>query len=591
MRKLEILVSVCLSAAGPAWAAGATPSKIEAVTVFPSGAEITRTIKVRLDAGEQTLLVDDITGQALIPTIRVEANATGKLEIGSVDARSVSLSSSDPAVAQSVRKKIEDQIEALTDSRSLQDDVIRAAEMQRAYLENLTRLPQTPAAASTPAPREDWRAVFNIIGASMSEAGKAIAEAKLKQREIDRQLTDLHKELAAAGGKYENRTAVRIYVNAAEPLDAVLTLHYQVPLASWSAFYDARLATGDKDKGSSPLLTLIRRANVMQTTGEDWDDIALALSATRPGATTAAPALNMLSVDFVAEASIRADGTGAVYNADKQRPSQAAQQLSGELDNRPALELDENRLANKALYGKRANEKPAVISTTAFQSVYHIPGRTTIKTSGEEKRLQIMAENLEPALIVQTVPRFDHTAYLYARVTLPAASSPLLPGFVSLFRDGVFAGTGQMPQLSPGEEHDLGFGADERVKVKRTVTENKKGETGTFTTSRVEERRYAILVKNLHTRAIEVQVIDRIPVSMQQDIAVEFSAGKGPEPSEKDLSGKRGTLMWQMTAAPGEEKQVAFGYRVTAPANKTVWYREISEEDDQVRQAQANKLR
>jgi uncharacterized protein (TIGR02231 family) len=232
-----------------------------------------------------------------------------------------------------------------------------------------------------------------------------------------------------------------------------------------------------------------------------------------------------------------------------------------------------------------------VITASAFQTVYRIPGRTTIKTNGEEKRLQIMAEEFEPALMVQTVPRLDHTAYLYARLTVPAASAPLLPGLVSLFRDGVFAGTGQMPQLSPGEEHDLGFGADERVRVRRTVTENKKGETGTFTTSRVEERGYAILVKNLHTRPVELQVIDRIPVSMQQDIKVEFTPGKGPEPSEKDVGGKRGTLLWQMTAAPGEEKLVAFGYRVTAPANKPVWYREVNEEDDQVKQQfRANKL-
>jgi uncharacterized protein (TIGR02231 family) len=380
---------------------------------------------------------------------------------------------------------------------------------------------------------------------------------------------------------------VRIYVSAAEPLDAAVTLRYQVPMASWNAFYDARLTTGDKDKGSSPSLTLIRRASVLQATGEDWDDVTLALSAARPGATTAAPELSMLSVDFASEANLRQASDADAY---KQSSQQSAPQTGGKIFDQFVSELDENRLANKMQYVRRAAEKPAVIAASAFQSVYHIPGRAMIKTNGEEKRLQIMAEDFEPVLMVQTVPRFDHTAYLYARLTLPPASSPLLPGLVSLFRDGVFAGTGQMPQLSPGEEHDLGFGADERVKVKRTVTENKKGETGTFTTSRVEERRYAILVKNLHTRAIEVQVIDRIPVSVQQDIAVEFSAGKGLEPSEKDVSGKRGTLMWQMTAAPGEEKQIAFGYRVTAPANKPIWYSEVGEVEDQLKQASPTKL-
>src|SRR5262249_28336085 len=248
-----------------------------------------------------------------------------------------------------------------------------------------TRLPQTPAGSSASAPREDWRSLFSVIGTSMGEAGKAIAEAKLKQREIDRQLEDLRKDLAAAGGKYENRTEVRVYVSAAEPLEAAVTLRYQVPIASWSAFYDARLTTGDKDKGSSPSLTLIRRAGVLQTTGEDWDDVALALSATRPGATTAAPELNMVSVDFAAEASKlkNSDGTGNWSYKQQMQPQgmpQAGQQIDG------LLELDENRLANKVPYsGKRAPEKPAVITTTAFQAVYHIPGRITIKTNGEEK--------------------------------------------------------------------------------------------------------------------------------------------------------------------------------------------------------------
>src|SRR5688572_3573574 len=79
-------------------------SKIDAVTVFPSGAEITRLIKVKLEPGEHTLLVRDLTGEALPESIRVEASAGGRLEIGSVDARVIGLSSGDPAVAQSERK-------------------------------------------------------------------------------------------------------------------------------------------------------------------------------------------------------------------------------------------------------------------------------------------------------------------------------------------------------------------------------------------------------------------------------------------------------------------------------------------------------
>ena len=76
MRKLAILLALSAPAGSVALAAD-TPaqSKIEAVTVFPSGAEVTRTLKVKLGAGEQTLLVDGITGEAILSSVRIEVPA------------------------------------------------------------------------------------------------------------------------------------------------------------------------------------------------------------------------------------------------------------------------------------------------------------------------------------------------------------------------------------------------------------------------------------------------------------------------------------------------------------------------------------
>ena len=576
MRTIGLLTAACLLAAPAARAEEiAAPSKIDAVTVFPTGAEVTRTINVKLQAGEHTLLLGDVAGEALPSSLRVEASASAKLEIGSVDSRRISLSSSDPAVAQSARKKIEDQIEALNDANAAQDSIVQGAEMQQAYLENLAKLPQTPAASGGAGPKEDWNALLGVIGSGMGEANKTIAAAKLKQRETGRQIEDLRKQLAAAGGRFEDRTEVRIYVSAAGPLDAALTLRYQVQSASWVPFYDARLATGDKEKGASPSLALTRRASVLQTTGEDWDGVNLALSTTRPGASTAAPELAMLGVDFGSPGAVYQESgkMRAINQADMPQVVQ-----SERYDPQGNKKLEENQQPQKRALG-RALEKPALASVTAFQAVYAIPGRSAIKSTGEAKRLQIASENTEPTLMVQTAPRIDPTAYLYAHFSLPQASSPLLQGPVSLFRDGVFVGTGQLPKLAPGEDFDLGFGSDERVKVKRTVLEDKKGETGTFTTSQVEERRYQIAVKNLHTRPVQVQVLDRVPIAMRDDIQIAFSMDKGPEPAEKDVNDKRGVMLWRIDAGPGEDKQIAFGYRLTAPAGTPIVYREMADEE------------
>ena len=208
--------------------------------------------------------------------------------------------------------------------------------------------------------------------------------------------------------------------------------------------------------------------------------------------------------------------------------------------------------------------------------LYGIPGKVSVPSTGEVKRVQIGSEDLDPTLVVRTVPRLDTLAYLYARMTVPKTGGPLLPGAVSLFRDGTFVGQGRLPQLAAGEDHELGFGADDLIKVKRVVIEDKKGESGVFTTTRAEERNYTISVKNLRANAVIVQVIDRIPVSMQQDIKVDVTYK--PQPTRKDISDRRGTLAWDLTLAPEQEQQISFGYKVTTPAGKTMQYRELSQQ-------------
>ena len=52
-------------------------------------------------------------------SIRVEGKATAKLEIGSVDTRSVSVARTDDAVAATERRRIEETIEKLKDEKSV----------------------------------------------------------------------------------------------------------------------------------------------------------------------------------------------------------------------------------------------------------------------------------------------------------------------------------------------------------------------------------------------------------------------------------------------------------------------------------------
>jgi uncharacterized protein (TIGR02231 family) len=192
-----------------------------------------------------------------------------------------------------------------------------------------------------------------------------------------------------------------------------------------------------------------------------------------------------------------------------------------------------------------------------------------VPDTGETKRVQIDDMALDPALLVRAVPKREEKAYLYAKI-VTAKGAPLLPGQVSLFRDAVFVGNGWLPLLAPEEEHELGFGVDDSIRVRHALAEEKRSETGIISTSKTDARSYRISVRNQHERAIQVTVLDQVPVSQNADITVELT-GKSP-PSRRDVDNKRGVLAWDFKLEPNAERVIEFGYRAAWPAAKKVTY-------------------
>jgi len=556
MRSLTVVSLLLASTAGAMSAEIKATSRIDAVTVYPSGAEVTRVGQVKMERGEHVLLFADLPAQAVAGSIRVEGRATGTLEIGSVDTRRVSVPRSDTAASE--RKQVEEAIEKLKDERAVLQAAVDAAQAQKALVNNLAQLPTRPPAPNGAAAQPDWSLLFTLIGQRSAEAQKAILEAQIKIRETDRQIADLTGKLTALAPTQDERTEVKVFVNATGALDADLSIRYQVRTASWTPFYDARLSTGTRDQ--APKLQLVRRASIQQRTGESWDDVALALSTARPGAGSAAPILNPMTVDYVPDAP--------PPPAQAQPRARSGYLASEEVSNQDARGRAEiNRAAEEQ--DTKVDERRTVIEAQPFQAVYAIAGRVAVPTTGEMKRVQIDDMALDPTLTVRTVPKAEAKAYLYAKLTI-ARGTPVLPGAVALFRDSTFVGNGRLPLLAPGEEHELGFGVDDMIRVRHAIVEDKRGETGLISASKTDVRNYRITVKNLHVRPIQLGVIDQIPVSQNDAIKIELLGRT--QPSRRDLEGKRGILAWDMKLEPDEEKAVEFGYRVSWPAAKKVNY-------------------
>lgn len=542
-------------------------SRIETVTVFPSGAEATRAARLPIEKGEHTLIISDLPAEVVPGSIRVEGKATAGLEIQSVDTRRRYIPRADQEALQAERKSIEDQIEKLRDERGLIQGQEDAAQTQKMLLQNLAEMPGRPQAqegqpapAAEPVPRTDWQQVLSLIGTGMVDAQRSALDAEVKKRDLDRRVEELEKKLSALAPGRQEQTEVKVFVVAAAPLEADLAIRYQVPSASWTPHYDARLGTGSKT--APPSLELARRADITQRTGENWENVALLLSTTRPTANASAPDLGTITVDYPAEPRPVAMSAPAA-------PAPLVE-YDGLSERRTKLAVSRNREATaEAAPVLEIAQQGASAEVAPFQAVFAVPGRPTVPATGESKRVFLQQDQVEPVLTVRTVPKLDAKAYLYAKLLLPKGA-PLLPGSVSLFRDGTFVGSGALPALAPGEDYELGFGADDQMRVRHTIANEQRGETGLISSAKTDSRNFRITVKNMHERAVGLVVQDQIPVSQNEDIKVEYV---GPTPTKKDVDGKRGVISFESKLGPEEERQIEFGYRVIWPGARSIVYR------------------
>jgi uncharacterized protein (TIGR02231 family) len=512
-------------------------SAVDAVTVYPDGASVTRVVTVELPAGDTTLVLKDFPLKLDPSSLRVEGEANAGLTIGAIDTRS-------PRAAPPVNlPELDMRIETLKDERADLDGAIAAATARRKFAERFAETsPAGIGEKGEARPLADWRAAFAAVADEVAAANAAIREAQRRQRDIDREIARLEQDRAT---RPPSKLEVKIGLAANAPAKAMLHVTYTVPAARWTALYDARLDTGAKDR--KPALELVRRAEITQATGEDWPDVALSVSTVRTALGGKAPELNPLVVQYPLVAQAAAPSS-VPAGARSLQPHVAKEQ---------------------SLFADQAVEKKAVAEVSGFQVVFRIPGRVSVGASEGAKSVYISDATISPDLVVRSVPVIDPTAFLEASF-IQGEDAPLLPGRISIYRDGVFVGRGQMAAAGKEEKVRLGFGADDNVKIVRSVVKRNEGSTGLIvTTSKTDERAFKTAIRNGHDFPIRVAVEDQLPVSENDDIQVEMLPATTP-PTTTNVRDKRGVLEWAVEVTPGEAKEIAFAWRVRWPKDKGV---------------------
>ncbi len=543
MRHLALAATVALAAlvTAPALAAEiALTAKVEAVTVFPDGAMVTREGQAALPAGEHVLLLKGLPAGVDPASVRIEAKADVPLVIGTVESRAA------PAAQPS--GEAAGKLKNLRQELAHAQGRIDAGEAERRAIERLTLASAEGASREKGLDIEAARKAWTALGEATAALNARLVAERAKATDIEAEIKALEALESRIRAVPPNRLDLAVAIEAPREAKAAFSVTYRVSGARWLPVYDAQLVTAEK-----PKLTLIRRADIIQRTGEDWTEAKLTLSTQRVARGTAAPDLPTQTVTLydpaLPQPLARAQVERNAADAMRERQAPAAAMAA------PAPAII-------------AQEREAEAEISAFSASYVAPGRVSVTGDGARKSVRLAAREIAPELIARVAPALDTTAYLSASFT-QADEAPLLAGEINLSRDGAFVGKGRIGFTPAGDKVELGFGADDRIKVTRSPLRRQENDPSWASSARRQLSDHKTTVQNLHKEAMTVQVIDRVPVSENTAIVVETLKETTP-PTEKQIGDKRGVMGWTLALKPGESRDIRLAWRMRWPADREI---------------------
>ncbi len=528
-------------------------SKLTAATVYTGRATLTREAVIEVPAGAHTLVFEGLSATLMPDSLRAEGTAGTKVTFGALSSKVVG--GADLAAPR--EKELNDILLGLNDQRRLAESEKQALLEKKAFLTTLSKqgaLRSQEEIAAIDLKPEQWSGAAKAIYADHAETLKALVVQDIALRDIDKQIQKVQNDLNQLHTGQRNTYEVRLPFEASAASQLTVKLSYQIPGASWSPLYDARLDT------KSAKLDLVQYGSVRQNSGEDWSDVTLTLSTAQPQRGTGLPEQTpwWLSL-FETQAFGGARRMAMMENSVASAPAPAMMSAMDTFNEDKAKEVAP----------VEAQFVAAEIETGGFVSEYKIPGPSTVKSDGTESKLMIGSFDSDTRMLVQVKPQLSTDAYLVANTTLKG-EAPILPGAVNLFRDGAFVGQSALPLLRPGEDQDLAFGVDDQVSVKRKMLKDERSEAGVISRDNVLERHMITEIQNLHSMPVEIAVLETVPVSQNKDIRIDILTDKTTPKYEDDEKNVKGLLKWTLIPEPKQKADVKLGWKVSWPKDQNL---------------------
>ncbi len=534
-------------------AAEPVASVIAGVTVYADRAQVTREGAVALPAGSAHFALSQLPGWIDESSVRVSLTPADAGEIVDVELRRTYLaraSDEDFREAQEAVREIADELAALADEQEVLEAQARHIEAIRVF--SLEKLPQDVALREIQP--SEYAETVDFIANSLREVAAARRQLEKKRRGLEPELDVRQRKLAELQqrSQLEQRT-VLVTVRTATASQATMTVTYMLPGATWQPIHELRAAT------AAPSVALSSHAAVMQTSGEDWPGVELALATQRSTETLRIPEVEALLLGGSRSVTRwLASGRESFVEASKNWEMQNRAYYAAR---NPDSAVQETYRMNQMVQldaAKQVDQVFAALQQRGTTAHFAARGRQTVRTDGRRVRVPIGSVQLEAGYGILAVPELSANAIRTVDLT-NRGTQPLLPGKVSLYVDGSFLGLTEVDFIAPGEAFALYLGVADHIKLARSL-DRKRSELSRRGARTKMSVSFLVRVENLSDHRETVQLRDRVAISETEEIRV--SAVKITPDGAPD---GKGILRWGLELGPGQAREYRIEYTIEYP--------------------------
>lgn len=509
-------------------------SKIDNVTVFLTGAQITRTATVAIPKGTSNLVFRDVSTLVIPQSIQVATD--NEITILSVNHQVNYLED------QSKRDeviKLESQLKTLKEKANYETAMLQVFQQE----ESMLIKNQSIGGNNVLLKAIDLKEAMDFQRTRMTEVKTKQLDINQRLENYNKDITKINQQLAELNNIHTKASGeIVININAIEATTSKIHLTYVVNNAGWYPSYDLRVTDI-----SNPI-NLNYKANVYQTSGEDWTNVNLTLSSGNPNESGSKPILNRWNLMTNSPLSLNevvVVGYGIRRDESENEDKQEAPRIRGK------------SLRSKAL----APKVMVADAQTTFQFIIEQP--YNIPSDGKQHTVNVQERTINALYEYYCVPKLDKDAFLTARIT-GWEEMNLLSGEANLYYEGTYLGKALLDTHNTSDTLDISLGRDKNIVVNR-LKEKEFSRKQVFGNNKTDERRWEISIRNKKSQPINIVVEDQYPTSTDKDIVVERGEAK-----EATLDEATNKLTWRLKIDPAKEKKIGFSYSVKYPKSSTV---------------------